>query len=173
MFRRPHAPNAASLLAVLALAAGACAPSDDAPPEDVGEATVGLTEAEVERIREASRAWVEAARQGDIERLASLYAEDAVLRPPGAPAVRGRQAIAEFMAAMPAFETVELAQEEVEGQGDLAYARGSYLMSFLAVPGDTASVVTERGKFVEIRERQEDGSWPMVVDIWNANGSAP
>lgn len=173
MFRRRQAPNVASLLAVLALVAGACAPSDDAPPEDDGEATVGLTEEEGNRIRQAGRAWVEAMRAGDVDSLTSLYAEDAVLMPPGAPAVQGRQAIAEFMAAMPAFETIELTHEDIEGQGDLAYARGSYLMSFLAVPGDTASVVTERGKFVEIRERREDGSWPMVVDIWNANGSAP
>lgn len=173
MSRRPHAPNVASLLAVLALVAGACAPSDDTPPEDGGEATAGLTEEEGNRIRQAGRAWVEAVRAGDVAGVTALYAEDAVLMPPGAPAVEGRRAIGDFLSALPAFERFELTTEAIEGSGDLAYVRGSYLMSFLAVPGDTASLVTERGKFVEIRERQEDGSWPMVVDMWNANGSMP
>lgn len=157
-----------SLIAGLALITVACGPADDA-----GEETAALTEEEGTRIRQASGAWAEAVRAGDIERVASLYAEDAVLMPPGAPPVEGRQAIGDFMAALPAFETVELRQEDIEGQGDLAYVRGSYTMSFLAVPGDTASLVTERGKFVEVRQRQEDGSWPMVVDIWNSDGGGP
>lgn len=156
------------LVAGLLLAAAGCAPADD-----TRDTTAAVTEEEGNQIRQAGRAWVEAVRQGNIDSVAALYAEDAVLMPPGAPAVHGRQAIGDFFAAMPAFESVELDQEDIEGRGGLAYVRGSYAITFLAVPGDTASQVSERGKFVEIRERREDGSWPMVVDIWNANGSLP
>lgn len=155
------------ILAGLVLLVAGCAPADDADSEPAG-----LTEREGAAIAEASSRWAQAVETGDLDRLASLYAEDAVLMPPGAPAVHGRQAIREFLATFPAVESATLTQEDVEGRGDLAYVVGSYELTMLAVPGDTASRVTDRGKFVEIRERREDGSWPMVVDIWNSSGPA-
>lgn len=158
---------APSLVAGLVLLAVGCAPAGE-----TGTAASGLTEEETTAIRDASNQWAEAVQAGDLDRLASLYAEDAVLLPPGAPAVEGRAAIREFLNTLPEVQSAELRQESIEGRGDLAYVQGSYVLEMLAVPGDTASLVTDRGKFVEIRERQADGSWPMIVDIWNSSGSA-
>lgn len=156
-------------LVIPLLTTTACAPSEDG--SEAGDDVGAITEREGARIQQSARAFAEAARAGDFDRLASMYAEDAVLMPPGAPTVHGRPAIREFLSSMPAFERFELNPEDIEGRGDLAYVRGNFLMTVLAVPGDTASAVTERGKFLEVRERQSDGSWLLVVDIWNSNGA--
>lgn len=152
-------------LALLLLAA--CTPAGETSSE-----APGLSEEEVATIRDASSQWAEAVQAGDLDRVASLYAEDAVLMPPGAPVVEGRSAIRDFLNGFPEVESASFTHHEIEGRGDLAYVRGSYEITMLAVPGDTASTVTDRGKFLEIRERQDDGSWPMIVDVWNSSGAA-
>jgi uncharacterized protein (TIGR02246 family) len=40
--------------------------------------------------------WVEATKQKDVEGVLTLYADDAIVLPPGRDAVRGREAIREF-----------------------------------------------------------------------------
>ena len=47
--------------------------------------------------------------------------------------------------------------EEIGGSGQIAYAYGFYGFSE-GVPN---------GKFLEIREKQADGSWPVSRLIWN------
>src|SRR6266496_4311177 len=49
-------------------------------------------------IRAQSTDWVKAYNGGDAKAVAALYAEDALLLPPGAPGVKGRAAIMAFMA---------------------------------------------------------------------------
>lgn len=164
------AATIAALALLLLLGLAACSRPEEGGGN--GAEVAAITEREGARIRQASQAWARAAKAGDADRLASLYTDDAVLMPPGSPAVHGRRAIREYLAAMPAFDRVVLTQEDVEGRGDLAYVYGTFSLTVLAVPGDTASAVTEEGKFLEIHERQSDGSWPMVVDIWNSS-SAP
>jgi ketosteroid isomerase-like protein len=60
---------------------------------------------------------------------------------------------------------------ELEGRGDVAYARGSYSMK-IAVPGAPAPV-DEKGKYVEIWRRQADGSWKLARDIFNSDLPLP
>src|SRR6266702_2922002 len=49
-------------------------------------------------IRAESTDWVKAYNGGDAKAVAALYAEDALLLPPGAPGVKGRGAIMAFIA---------------------------------------------------------------------------
>ena len=47
-------------------------------------------------IAQVNRAFEEAARKGDMDRLASLYTPDAMVLAPDAPVVKGRDAIKQF-----------------------------------------------------------------------------
>ena len=58
---------------------------------------------------------------------------------------------------------------EVDGTGDVAYVRGTYAMSMEA-PSVTQPVRQE-GKLLQIDARQQDGTWLLARDIWNANAS--
>lgn len=146
---------------VLALAAFACQPMD----EDQG--AVQLTDEDTEAIRSSTDAFVEAVTAANWDSVAALYTEDAVVMPPNAPAVTGRSAIREWLASFPPISAFDLQVEEVEGRGDLAYARGTLTME-LNPPG-AANPIQDRGKYIEIRRRQEDGSWLISRDIFNSN----
>jgi hypothetical protein len=53
---------------------------------------------EMTALRAADQTWVKAYNAGDADGLANLYDENAVLLPPGSPAVNGRAAIKAFWA---------------------------------------------------------------------------
>ena len=56
---------------------------------------------------------------------------------------------------------------EIDGRGDLAYVRGTYAMTIVGTDGH--EVGKDHGKYVEIRRRQPDGKWLIVVDMYNSD----
>jgi ketosteroid isomerase-like protein len=114
-----------------------------------------------------------AANAGNVDALVAVYANDAVLLPPNAPAQRGPDAIRTFWGGLLKAYTLkfELGSDLVEGRGDLAYNVGHY--RFTAVPKDKANPgMADEGKFVEILRKQSDGSWKYAVDMYNSNLAA-
>lgn len=160
-----HFSPTAVIPLALALAAFACQPMD----EDQGAAE--LTDVDTEAIRSSTNAFVQAVTAADWNSVAALYTEDAIVMPPNAPAATGRSAIREWLGSFPPMSDFDLEVEEVEGRGDLAYARGTYTME-LNPPG-APNPIRDRGKYIEIRRRQEDGSWLISLDIFNSNQPAP
>lgn len=91
---------------------------------------------------------------------AAAFTEDAVRMPPNEPLHVGRAAIEAWSATnWGPITTTELIQtaEEIDGRGDLAYARGSYSAT-VVVPG-VPEPISEVGKFLVILRKQPDGSW--------------
>ncbi|MEQ1867393.1 MAG: nuclear transport factor 2 family protein, partial [Micropepsaceae bacterium] len=121
-------------------------------------------------LRGALDDYFSAAVSGDASRWAALYANDAVMMPPNSAAVEGRGAIETWLKALPVVIT-EMDGEalEVDGTGDRAYVRGTYAMS-MKVPRVTQPV-RQDGKLLQIYARQQDGTWLLARDIWNANAS--
>ncbi len=109
---------------------------------------------------------------GDAEAFGMFYAEDAVSMPPNEPPLVGRAAIvadaAEDFAAMSSSLTSQSEGSYV--MGDQAVEWGTYSLSGTMVDSDVT--VSEDGKYVAIYERQADGSWKIVRDIWNANAAS-
>ena len=132
--------------------------SDDAP----------LTEADISAIRAVTEA-LPGYMEGDRSGIGSLYTEDAVLMPGGAPTVHGREAIREFMGGFPPVKKFELSIDEIDGRGDLAFVRGPFEMTM--EPEGAPAPVKMVGKYIEIRQRQADGSWLISRDIFNADDS--
>ena len=97
----------------------------------------------------------------------TYYADDAIVLPANGAAVSGRDAITQMLMSYPTMSNVRFTIDEVEGAGDLAYARGTYEMD-VAVPGAPAPV-HDKGKFIEIWKKQSDGSWKVTRDIFNSD----
>ena len=102
--------------------------------------------------------------------MAALYAEDAIVLAPNQAAVQGRAAIQAALEAFPPISNFQVQILEIEGQGDLAYSRGSASMTL--TPAGLAPI-EDRVKYIEIWRKQADGAWKIVRDIWNSDLPLP
>lgn len=101
------------------------------------------------------------------ERWAATFTEDGTVLPPNGAAVQGRAAIQAWAEAFPPVSDFQATIVAVDGRGDLAYIRGTYSMN-LNIPGAPAPIA-DRGKYISIWQKQADGSWLAVHDIFNSD----
>jgi ketosteroid isomerase-like protein len=171
MFRHP---TALFPIALVALVGGACRPAPgEGRPEGSGPAAP-LAAADLAAIRATDSAFASAAEAGDAAGLAGKYLPDAHLMPPNAPALRGREAVQKFWSGFTGAYQLRMSvtSDEIEGRGDLAYARGHYTLD--ATPkGKGSPPIHDEGKFLEILRRQPDGSWGYAVDMYSSDLPAP
>ena len=134
-------------------------------------APAGLTDADQAAIDSAGQAFARDALAGDFAVLTRAhYAEDAIVLPPNMPAATGHAAIEAMFKTFPPITALEIRNEEMEGNGSMAYVRGRYTMT-LSPPGGAA--ITDTGKYLEIRRKQSDGSWKLVRDMFNSDVPLP
>ncbi len=114
--------------------------------------------------------WSKAAATRDVERIASFYAEDAMVYPPNEPAVVGRAAAKKMWAALLADPSASISWKpshaEVCRSGELGYTAGTYEFSIEAPDGKT---IAEKGKYLCNWKKQSDGTWKAIHDMWNAD----
>lgn len=160
-----------SLLAGVLVLVGGCQP---AKPATGGSAAGPLAAEDVAAIRSADSAFVSAANSGNAETVAALYATDARVLPPNAPVVEGREAIQKFWGGfLDTYQiTMDVTAAEVEGRGDLAYARGRYVMDGTPKAAGTPPFHDE-GKYVEVLRRGPDGHWLIAVDMYSSDLPVP
>lgn len=119
-------------------------------------------------IRESAPAWADAYNAQDADTLASMYWDDAVLQPPGAPSAAGRAAIREFLAAdsaglRAAGLTMHIPAAGAVGvSGDLAYEAGSYSVT------DASGITVDTGKYIGVFQKR-GGEWRYLRDTWNSD----
>jgi uncharacterized protein (TIGR02246 family) len=118
--------------------------------------------ADARAIEAAVTRYVAASNQGDIDALAALYAEDAVLLPPEHAPVQGRKAIADFWR-QGTDHGLTIHTIRVDVQNDLGYLIGQYTLPA------TGQESADSGKYVLCLRRQRDGSWKVTADIWNSS----
>jgi uncharacterized protein (TIGR02246 family) len=119
-------------------------------------------------IRAINQAWMKAYNAGDAKAISALYAEKAVLLPPGAPAANGNAAIQAYLAkdsaeSAKAGVTLSLSGKPDGGtSGDLAWESGAYVVK--AKSGATV----ESGKYVTVYKKT-GGKWFIIRDTWNSD----
>jgi uncharacterized protein (TIGR02246 family) len=145
-----------SLVACL-LGVVACAQPPAEPPDTRAEDEAAL--------RGVIEEWADAAEAKDADAFASFYAADAVLMLEALPDARGKAAIADTVGGMMADPRFALSFEPdevtVARSGDLAYETGTYTLTMSDAEGNPATTV---GHYVDVWEKQADGSWKVVVD---------
>ena len=117
-----------------------------------------------------SRAWAQAAASGDVDRIVSYWADDAIVLAPDQPAIVGKAAIRAFVTqsgALPGFSiTWEPEQARIAASGDVGYLVEHNRVTFA---DSTGTRHTQFGKAVTIWRKDASGAWKCIVDTWNNN----
>ncbi len=115
--------------------------------------------------------WSKVAATRDAERVASFYAEDAIIYPPNEPMAVGRGAAKKVWAAYFADPSFKISWRTlhagVSKSGDLGFTTGTYEDSYNK--GPDGKLVQEKGKYVCVWKKQKDGSWKAIHDTWNSD----
>jgi len=121
----------------------------------------GLSRDDVARINEVTQSFEKAVLTRNWKGVAALYVEDGVLYSPGETAVKGRTSIETCLAALPELTGFKLRNTKVEGNGDIAYVQGTFLMTAM----DKSEEVEDSGYYLEVRRKQADGRWLIAVHM--------
>ena len=125
---------------------------------------------EMAALQAADQNWAMAYNAGNADAVANLYAEQAVLLPPGARAVNGRAAIKSFFVkdtseSQKAGVALTLGPKPAGGvSGDMGWQSGTYAVK------DKAGKVVETGKYLSV-SMKKSGKWLYIRDTWNADGA--
>jgi ketosteroid isomerase-like protein len=134
------------------------------------ESTAADSAKEMAALQAVDQDWVRAYNAGNADAVASLYDEQAVLLPPGAPGVNGRAAIKAFFVkdtaeSQKAGVAFSLGHKPAGGvSGDLGWQSGTYAVK------DKAGKIVETGKYLSV-SMKKGGKWLYVRDTWNADGA--
>lgn len=116
-------------------------------------------------LLETDRAWAAAAAAGDVPRLASFWADDAVDYFPGAPVARGKDEIRTLVQrnrSKPGFALRwEPTAVKVAASGELGYTSGPFQLS---VDDAEGRPVLRHGNYLCIWERAAAGAWKCTVE---------
>ena len=150
-------------IAVLFLAIGFAACAQPAAPPAPAD-----TAADKAKLEADALVWFDHYAKADGDAMANRYAEDALLMPPGAPAVTGRAGIRAFLgedAAKTKAAGLSLKNASVTGSGvngDVGWISGKYVVL------DNSGATIDSGSYLSVH-RRADGSWPYIRDIWNSD----
>ena len=151
-------------LAACAILAGACQPK--APVDESASAA--------EAVRAADVAWEKAFSGRDTAAAVAAVEPTGSVLAPNAPIATGPEAVKAAFAGFYALPGMtihwEPATVEAARSGELAYSRGTYELSFTDPKGKP---VTERGKYATVWRKQADGTWKVVLDIFNSDLPVP
>lgn len=156
---KKHWSRAVLTVCCLALFALQCNPKPAPDTRAADEAT----------IRGINPAWFKAYNASDVNSIVALYAEDAVVNAPGAPAARGHAAMRElFMKDVAASAAAGVTLHagpttDVGVSGDLGWESGTFTVT------DKSGATVDTGKYVSVFGRK-DGKWLILRDIWNSDG---
>lgn len=145
------------LFLALGLLASACAPTS----------TSTDTAADDQAIRAAMETLNSAIAGQNDSLAASVYAEDAVMMPPGAPRVAGRANIRAFWATVwPLKATLTMTPAQIQVAGEWASEEGTWTWTMPTPAGE----LRDHGKYLDVW-RRVDGTWTITRDIWNSDQS--
>ena len=121
-------------------------------------------------LRDLDAQWSAAAGAKDLDKTVSYYAESAVVMPPNASAATTKESIRsawkEMLTTPGSAISWKATKVEVAKAGDMACVSGTYEETTTDASGKP---VKDRGKYVEVWEKQADGTWKVVADIWNSD----
>jgi uncharacterized protein (TIGR02246 family) len=114
-----------------------------------------------------------AANKGDLARWISFWIDDGIQMPPGVPRRVGKTQIRKEM--QPLFDLFNITNmsvhtEEVRILGDWAFTHGAF--EFELTLKDGGATKSYSGRFLDILEKQVDGSWKIAIDCHNYNESS-
>ncbi len=125
---------------------------------------------EAQELASLDNQWSASAGARDVEKVASFYAQDAVVYPPNEVVVVGRANAKATWAAMLADPSLKISWKtnhaEVSKSGEMGYTAGTYALSVNGADGKT---INDTGKYLCVWKKGRDGKWQAVHDMWNSD----
>ena len=148
----------------LTVAMAACAPP--APAVDVA--------AETEALRDTAARYNAAVEALDASGMAAFYSDDSRSMPPNDSTRVGPAAMQEFLEEASTIEgfavTIDPPEVVVGAGGDVGYTVGSVQIT---ASGPDGELTTTNQRDVHIWHKEADGTWKLVIDIWNPETPLP
>jgi len=139
---------------------GAAAPSD----------SLGNVQSLERLLRDLDAQWSKAAAAKDLEQTVAYYSDDAIVLPPNAASATTKQAIRsawkDLLASPGLVITWNPTRVELSKSGDMAWVSGMYELTMNDAAGRP---INDRGKYLEVWEKQADGNWKCGADMWNSD----
>jgi predicted ester cyclase/ketosteroid isomerase-like protein len=86
------------------------------------------------------------------------YADSAEVVAANGESIRGRHNILAWLERFPPIAEWKLSDIEIDGAGEVAYVRGTYLMRLAS----RAKLPFDQGKYLEVWRKQADGAWKVI-----------
>ena len=138
-------------------------------------AQTSATSTDVDKaLRDFDAQMLAAATAKNPDKLVSYYSADAVVLPANGPVATTKDAIRkiwnDLLTAPATSITWKPNKVEVSRSGDMAFLTGTYELS---TNDPSGKPVNDRGKYLEVWEKQSDGSWKCAADMWNSDLETP
>lgn len=127
-------------------------------------------------LRDLDAQWSKAAAAKDIEQTIAYYSDEAIVLPPNAASAATKETIRNAwkdMLASPGFViTWQPTRVQLAKSGEMGWVSGTYELTMNDASGKP---INDRGKYLEVWEKQTDGKWKCRADMWNSDlaASAP
>jgi len=152
---------------------GSIAPSSasSSPSEKTGD-----TQPLEQLLRDLDAKWAKAAAAKDVEQTIAFYSDDAIVFPPNAASAATKEAIRngwkEMLGSPGSVISWQPTKVQVGKSVEMAWVSGTYELTMNDANGKR---INDRGKYLEVWEKQTDGNWKCAADMWNSNlaASAP
>lgn len=113
---------------------------------------------------------MEAFSKGDAKAMTKDYAVDAIVLPPNTPEVKGSDAIIKLWQGFIDMGKGVLKLNTVK-TSVFGNAAATYHTYNLEVKMKDGQVIKDNGRSVVVYEKQKDGKWLIIYDIWNSSVS--
>lgn len=158
-----HAAGLVIVVGAVLLAGGCASTGSSSTPASSATADASV-------LKQLDDAWSAAAATRDPAKVGAFYAENAIAFPPNAPAAVGKQAATQVWAAYFAEPSLSISWKSNDARisacGGLGFTSGSYKLS---LKGPDGAMINDTGKFLCVWEKQADGSWKAIRDMWNSD----
>jgi len=118
--------------------------------------------------------WAKTAAGKDVEQTIAFYSDDAIVCAPNATSAATKEAIRNLwkdMFASAGFNiTWQATRVQVGKSGEMAWVSGTYESTMNDASGKP---IDDRGKYLEVWEKQTDGNWKCAADMWNSDLAGP
>ena len=134
------------------------------------------TQPDEQLLRDLDAQRAKAAAAKDVEQTTAFYSDDAIVFAPNATSAATKEAIRNVwkdMFAGPGLViTWKLTRVQLAKSGDMGWVSGTYELMMNDANGKP---INDRGKYLEVWEKQADGNWKCRADMWNSDlaSSAP
>jgi ketosteroid isomerase-like protein len=108
-----------------------------------------------------------AASHGNVDGMVALYDDHAILMPPNAPAMKGKEAIRQFWTGFTTMGAIDakLTTDDIITSGELAAEMGHF---DLTITPKSGTPIKDNGKYL-VLWRNVGGQWKIVRDIFNSS----